>query len=170
MTENDTAKILMAITGVFSSFRPNEMTHPTWHRLLGGLSMSDVISALDSYVASGAEFAPTPGQLLKILERRALPEAEKVTPDEAWAMAISAASVGTLKGLNHERTLNAIQQIGFERLRYADLETALPFVRRDFITAYERSAERDEQQHEALPAAENIRQIINGLANRKMIQ
>lgn len=170
MTENETAKILMAITGLFGNFKPNEMTHPTWHRLLGALPFRDVISALDTYIATGAEFAPTPGQLLKILERRALPQGDLVTPDEAWAMAVSAAQVGSLDGLKHERTLAAIEQVSFHRIRYADIETELPFVRRDFIAAYERSAERDETQREALPAASKITAIVNNLAERKMLQ
>lgn len=161
MTEQETGKILMAISGMFSNFKANEFTGPTWQRLMKDIPFSSVISALDSYIASGKEFAPTPGQLLEILRERALPEGDRVTADEAWAMAVSAAQIGSLKGINHARTLAAIEQVSFERIRYADLETGLPFVRRDFIAAYERAHERDEAKREVLPLEDRVRALVD---------
>lgn len=176
MTKEETSKILLALTGVFSNFRPNEMTLPTWHRLLGAIQMQDVINALDSYIATGAEFAPTPGQLIQLMQRKSLPEAEKITADEAWSMVEGVAS-GSCKPqsmafLQKEcpRAMAAASQIGWNRIRYADLEKEIAFVRRDFIQAFERTTERDALDRETLGAPEQVLSLVNTLAKMKSIQ
>ena len=175
MTKEETAKILLAITGVFSNFRPNEMTLPTWFRLLGAIQMQDVINSLDSYIATGAEFAPTPGQLIQLMQRKSLPQAEKITADEAWLMVENVAAASckpqSMAFLQREcpRAMASASQIGWNRIRYSDLEKEMSFVRRDFIQAYERTIERDALERQALTAPEQVVSIVNGLANQKGI-
>lgn len=176
MTKEETSKILLAITGVFSSFRPNEMTLPTWFRLLGAIQMQDVINALDSYIATGAEFAPTPGQLIQLMQRKSLPHSEKITPDEAWHMvervAAGSCNPQSMAFLQKEcpRGMAAASQIGWNRIRYADLEKEIAFVRRDFIAAYQRTTERDALERQALTAPEQVKALVNTLAEIKAIQ
>lgn len=170
MTSEETAKILLTLTGIFTNFRPNALTAPMWLRLLRDVPFPQVLSALDTYIGSGKEFAPTPGQLIEIMRERAKPSADRVTADEAWAMAVSAAQVGSLAGLTHQRTLSAIEQVGFKRIRYADEMAELPFVRRDFISAYETSAERDSDARAALPLAGEVKMMVSTLANQKLLQ
>ena len=176
MTKEETSKILLAITGIFSNFRANEMTLPTWFRLLGAIQMQDVIHALDSYIATGAEFAPTPGQLIQLMQRKSLPEAEKITADEAWQMVENVAG-GSCKPqsmafLQKEcpRAMAAASQVGWHRIRYADLEKEIAFVRLDFIQAYERTTERDALDRQALTAPEQVLNLVNSLAGQKAIQ
>lgn len=176
MTIQETSKILLAITGIFSNFRANEMTLGTWFRLLGAIEMQDVINALDSYIATGAEFAPTPGQLIQLMQRKSLPHAEKITPDEAWEM-VEITAAGSCKPqsmafLQKEcpRAMAAASQIGWNRIRYADLEKEIAFVRRDFIQAYQRTTERDALNRQALAAPEQVLALVNTLAGQKVIQ
>lgn len=170
MTAEETAKILLTLTGIFTNFRPNALTAPMWVRLLQDVPFPQVLSALDTYIGSGKEFAPTPGQLIEIMRERAKPLADKVTADEAWAMAVTAAQLGSLAGLNHQKTLNAIEQVGFKRIRYADEMSELPFVRRDFINAYEASSERDSKARAVLPLQGEVKLMVSTLANQKLLQ
>lgn len=176
MKNEETSKILLAIATVFSNFRTNEITLPTWHRLLKEFEYKNIIEALDSYIATGKEFAPTPGQLIQILKNKTTKGEALITPDEAWEIVVGVAASGCSENSMKQakercpKAIKAAGQIGWYRIRYADLERELAFVRRDFIDAYERGLERDDFMDNALPLDNRINTLVSDLANKKLLQ
>lgn len=148
MENKEIMKLLAVIAGCFQQFAPNENTLPTWSLILKSVPYEEGYKAIIAYVREGHAFAPNPGQILKIIKDC---EALKVPlAEDVWQMVIECAKNGRLSEEIEANTLfmNAIRSVGFDRVRLADLESELPFVRRDFIEYYNRSLERIAIQNE----------------------
>lgn len=168
MTPTEIAKLVQITQGNYPNWKPSEITPEVWLELLKDFPWDAIKKALKIYMSQPHEFAPNPGQLIGIIKQRCAPH--KLTPDEAWSIAVGASCSGRLHEID-PRAAAAAQQVGVSRIRYADLETEIPFVRRDFIAAYERMEERDDLvQQTSLPSETNLLEMINGLAAKKQIQ
>ena len=85
MTREETQELLATVSVYFTNFRPENKTATinAWYRFTEYYSKNALYMALDEYTLSGAEFAPTIGQLINIIADKAT-ETEYMDAAEAW--------------------------------------------------------------------------------------
>lgn len=106
----------------------------------------------------GRAFFPTPGEVQTYIVR--LRTGEKPSGDEVWVKLLACAAKGD--ELAAARVVDgnpagqkALRRVTFHSLRYANIETELPWVRKEFIQSYDDHTERAEKNgHIELTQAE----------------
>lgn len=95
MEKNQFSAIMTFISQIYG---PSKFNFPTgnknldqaksraWYSVLGGFDFEVVMGAVKKYIATGAEWPPNPGQILKLMQ------GENITGPEAYALAMEAAS------------------------------------------------------------------------------
>lgn len=118
-----------------------EFTIAVWARAFRGISPAAVSAAAEEWVARSNK-EPTPAdirELALLFENRH----QRVLPEVAWEELVKAAQQGlTLQQVSkrfrkYPRVVQAIRSVGWDRVRMADTIKEIPFVRRDFLNAYE---------------------------------
>ena len=148
-----------------------------WHKLFENEDPQKFQAAVTALVTEpGRVFFPTPGEVTAMMMKLERPT--EPSPDELWTIACKGASAGmSIEAAedhmrqHSKRAARALRSVGWERIRYADFDRDLPFVRRDFIEAL-RSAERyDEEQTsrmEAISCLQKIQAGIGGAAGKRL--
>lgn len=67
MTQQDANKIIILLTAAYPNFQPDTMAASLWLRKLMGLNFHDVERAVDAYIDTPAQFAPSIGQLKQLV-------------------------------------------------------------------------------------------------------
>jgi len=172
MTEQDVRKILMAIRVVYPSLEISGVTVGVWYHLLRDQDAAEIGAALNSYMRQSHEFPPKPGELINLVRRAK--EGPKRTAAEIWALIVRAASASRpIEALRAEladdsTAIRALDSIGYDRVRYGNLERDLPFCRRDFIHAYEGMEQRDEKERPLIEYRDiRLRELVSDTAKRK---
>lgn len=156
---------------VFPSVTLSEPAFRAWHKLFENEDAQKFQAALTALVKeAGRVFFPTPGEVTAMLLKLGAPL--EPSPDELWALACSCASAGLSieaaedhMRIQSKRAARALRSVGWERIRYADFERELPFVRRDFIEALKSSERFEDEQTtrmEALSCLQKLQRNISG--------
>lgn len=157
----DEAKTIIGIlVAVFPRhIEPSKTLINVWQGVLSEWSFDEVHKALKAFLSTDAEFPPLPGQIHQtILKSRAKPASQ------VWAEVLKLAgqslSLSQVKErLENERALRAIEAIGWDRIRYANTEKDLPFIRKDFERMYAENSEHEQQQKIAI-GRDEAKQIV----------
>lgn len=118
-------------------------------------------SLMGCIMGPNSRFFPTPGDVRNELIRLTQPAIARATGDEIWQRLVALASQGTSfdqveAELDGNRAAQiALRSVSWEAIRYANIETQLPFVKRDFLRAYSEISEADQADERlALPGTE----------------
>ena len=160
------AVILAQASSVFSNYTLTKEAIKTWHSLFANTDLEEFHAAMRTCVKEpGRSFFPAPGEVNKIIlqaKRLNLPDA-----DEAWSRLLSFASGGNssaayeyLRG--NEVGLRALDRVTFHSLRYADIETELPWIRKEFISSYNEISQSIESKEAVYIGREEAKAILNG--------
>lgn len=134
------AVVLAQASSVFSNFTLTKEAIKTWHSLFSETSLETFHAALRICIKEpGRSFFPTPGEVNKIILKMKM--AEIPDGDEVWCTLLNYASGGAEDLadkylMNNEAGQRALRQVSFHALRYSDIETELPWVRKEFLRAY----------------------------------
>lgn len=111
----------------------------------------------------GREFFPTPGVVRKYLETK------ESCAEEEWMELQSLAQRGVkmfeLNSMYGEDSLvmKAVRSVGWDRIRLSDYEKELPFVRKNFISAYNSMHESDSHNDRVQIGREEARNVLGSL-------
>lgn len=160
------AVILAQASSVFSNFTLTKEAIKTWHSLFSDTDIEAFHAAMRTCVKEpGRSFFPTPGEVNKIIlqaRKLNLPDA-----DEAWTNLLRFAAGGDSSGAykylaGNEAGLRALDRVTFHSLRYADIETELPWIRKEFISSYNEISESIEKKEQVYIGRDEARAILNG--------
>lgn len=170
MTKKEIATLLVIVATAYQNYSISETTVDLWNEIIGGMDFDLAKKSLKVYISQGKDFAPNPGHIKQIAIRLTNPIELAQTAGEAWELCCMAASGS---GTDHPdlsaRGRAAARQVGWDRIRYADQDTDLPFVRNNFIRAFNDLEERADAiaAQAALPA---LATNLIGMTKPKRIQ
>lgn len=147
------------LVNCYNWFRPadEEIAIAVWCDVLEGLPPKSIYPAVKHWCRTNSK-EPTAADIRAIIEQSANRKRNPVAA-VAWDELVRAAEEGLSferveqRFRKYPRVIAAVRSIGWERVRYADLLTELPFVRRDFLAAYKEISE-DAEQYRRFSAAE----------------
>lgn len=170
MTRDEVKLLVMGVKAVFQSrFEVTPELLDMWQAVLGAQSYADGQQAVLVFLSGDNKFPPLPGEINQIIAKRN--QAEIPLGVEVWEQCVSFARQGRGDGYvrgqfaDNNRALSAIRAVGWDRIRYADLETELPFVRKDFIAYYDRMVEYDGER-QMLLTSDEARGVLKSLASQ----
>lgn len=164
------AVILAQASSVFSNFTLTKEAIKTWHSLFSDTGFEQFHAALRICVKEpGRSFFPTPGEVNKIIlkmDKLQIPDA-----DEVWTTLLRFASGGDELGarkylIDNEAGERALNQVSFHSLRYSDIETELPWIRKEFMKAYQEISENAEQRDYIAIGREQAKNILSNLTKQ----
>lgn len=136
---------MTTVLGVAAEFFPTVSVTPqmakAWLILFQNRDAMEFGSAMMAVCAEpGRKFFPTPGELTA----RLLGVASQSSAEEAWELCLRLASK-SLDWDDAEKELQARSRaaahaafsVGWDRVRYSDIERELPFIRKNFLSAFE---------------------------------
>lgn len=167
MTKEETKKLIFGIQAVYGTLEVTPVLVDVWHAVLERWPYMLVHSAVLQYLSEAHEFPCKPGQINQRcinLNRRAL---DIPTGGELWEQLCGFARSGldqleVVKRLEGNRAaIAAVRQVGFDRIRYGDIEHELPFIKKDFERHYNEQLERDVARETVagLPAEDGRREL-----------
>lgn len=147
MNANELKTILGIITGAYPTLFDPKTSGIAWQLVLGDCEFSDVTQALKIYLSQANQYPPTPGQINQLIldSKNLLP-----TAGEVWGEILKLCSMsqsytqGQEYFKDNNSALRAIRAVGWDRIRYADIENELDFLRKDFERIY-----KEQIPHEA---------------------
>ena len=97
--------------------------------------------------ADERKYPPDCGSICKVIRSLRKTDDDLMTADEAWrrAMEISCIRPKVIPADCPDRLRMCISVVGLDRIAYSDSVKELPFVRRDFLAAWDRFKARDEE-------------------------
>ena len=136
----ETAVILNKAASVFPHKTFTELEMKTWYELFSELEPKVFLSSiLHAVKTPGRTFFPTPGEVCEVLAD--LKSLAELSADEAWQAVCELARNGG--ALGDSKACKAAKIVGWDRIRLEPFE-ALPFLKKEFVRAYERILEREE--------------------------
>lgn len=172
--------IMAPIWILFEKDAPSDMVIRAWANLFSEVEPVVFAKALKAAALEpGRRFFPRPGEVTQKIQEMREATGEGVSPEGAWDMVLSMAAASlsfdrVKKQLeNYPEIIGAVRQCGWENIRYADVETKLPFIRKTFLEHMER--EMDRRQAVAPHSVGMLGQdslpmdLIEGLAKIKLI-
>lgn len=176
MNKPELTKLLTLIAaGYPASFIITPFTNELWEETIGGMDYELAKRAFKIYIKQGKDFPPNPGHIQKIAIDITTPIERKLTPAEVWERCVALAcrglsSIEAADALSdNPRAVSAVRQVGWDRIRYADIGKDLDFVRKDFVRYYSEMEERDIEEHEALALSQTASEMIQ-LASPRAIR
>lgn len=175
MNKPELTKLLTLVAaGYPANFIITPFTNELWEETIGGMDYELAKRAFKIYVKQGKDFPPNPGHIQKIATEISTPIQRKLTPAEVWERCVALASRGLSSAdasealSDNPRAVSALRQVGWDRIRYADIMTELDFVRKDFVRYYSEMEERDIDEHKAISLSQAANEMI-GMAMPKAI-
>lgn len=163
------------ILGKYSLTYPNAtMTKETikvWHELFESETAENFLSAIRTACKEpGRQFFPTAGEVAAIL--KTIKHGPKQLAGDVWNLIIKSCEGGsyTKKDLindleGNEAAISATRQVGYNRIRLADIYDELPWIRKEFLKAYEEFDERNEQAEQVRIGTDEAKRILDRLPN-----
>jgi len=164
MNIKETALILAQVSVTFPNFTLTSEAIKAWYGLFQNEAYEVFHSAMRLAVKEpGREFFPTPGQIQKIITEIKLGELPHA--DEVWTKVLQFASQGNEAGAREylkgnvagERALN---RVSFRSLRMANVDTELPWLRKEFIQSYTEHTELDARVKFITIGRDEARQLL----------
>lgn len=171
MEISETALILGKYCLTYPNTTMTKEAITVWHELFESETAENFLSAIRTACKEpGRQFFPTAGEIAAIL--KTIKHGPKQLAGDVWNLTIRACqnSGYTKKDLIRDLTgnqaaISAIRQIGFDRIRFADIEEELPWLRKEFFKAYEDFDERNEHVEQVKIGREEAKRILEGLPN-----
>lgn len=120
-------------------------TERAWLSLLEPFSADEVEAVITGMASEGREFAPTPGEIRRVLDQATLQARglDAPDPDEAWAEVRSTAKRGgiTHPQWSHEAIADAVKALGWREYRNS-MEADEGIWRAHFLRFYETAVKR----------------------------
>lgn len=175
MTRDETKQILMRIESTFPNWKPNGnlgFVIDTWAEYFGAFRYEDVLAALRAYVVTDRSgFAPSPGQLIGMLDMRN--QGKDLNEMEAWALVSNALRNGTY-GAEQEfaKLPGPVQKAvgspsNLRNWAQTDMESVENVIQSNFMRSY-RTVLKREQDLRKMP--ENVRELLVGVTERTGIE
>lgn len=168
MDIKETGALLTIIAEAYQNFTPSETTASVWASILGDVTALDAKKAILEIVRVD-KYPPTPARVLEVVrEGMAQPEEQ---PSIIWERLVQLASQGERgKAIfdAHEspRVKSALYSIGgFSYLRRAEI-SSLPYIRRDFLTAYQERKTFEEKRI----ASQKVIDLVNLVSEKKQLK
>ena len=167
MNSEELGKLLGRVIGSYQNFILTPLTNELWAEAIGHLDYEVAVKALRIYVAQGKDFPPNEGHIRKIAAQLLTPIEHRVTAGEVWEQCVAAAARSLTRDAVAEqfqgnpRALSAIRQVGWDRIRYADIQTELDFVRKDFIRLYDEMEDRDNEEQRAIALPDLAKNLVS---------
>jgi len=176
MKLSEMSMILLHASALYQNATLSEPTIRMWHSLFEEEAAHKFKAAFLALVKqSGRVFFPTPGEVVGMLRTM---QSNDLPAEELWVKACEVASSGcdsaqmsAHMGRYSKRAVAALNSIGWDRVRYADLESEIHFVRRDFLAAmegYQKNEELEISKDDAKRMLSQIATDISG-ANRRRL-
>lgn len=174
MELSETAVILGKYSQVYRQALTEDLIR-VWHDLFANETKEVFLTALRTACKEpGRQFFPTPGEVQAVI--KTLKNGQKELGGEVWADIMRYAH-NSRSGYDHfskdygrnRAAVAALRQIGFERVCHADLETEIPWLRKEFLKAYEDFQERDEQTEHVQIGHEEAKKILASLPVSKLL-
>lgn len=67
MNQNEARNLLMGIKAVYQNFQLSEVLPDLWNELLTGITYSEALDGIKTFMRSGSKFAPVPGEIIEIV-------------------------------------------------------------------------------------------------------
>lgn len=165
--------LILTKAAICLNFNLTEQHILTWYEMFFNEKKEDFYAALKALVKQpDRKFFPTVPEVAAALEL--LKNGQQITPAEAWAKILAYAAqskheheIEQLEA-NNPTLINAMKQVEYSKIRYADIEKDLPFLKAAFIRAY--SAKHAEGSTiERIGISKNENEILQKLGlNKKM--
>ena len=140
----------------------------TWHDFLGLYPESKVMAATKKLI-SEKEWPPTPGEIMKQIEKLQMPEEEKLTGAEAWSQLVQA--IQKYGRYNQKEMLDSLPERVANAARIVGLEVIYmnndSFIQNRYINTYNQMQDRDHER-EMLPG--NIKSDVKRIERGKVKQ
>ena len=158
MNQQETAKILVSMAMAYPNYKPEnkEATIVFWQSIFAGYEYAEVSRALHDYIVSNTSgFAPSPGQLMALMNRSDV--YEYPSDMDAWIMVRRALDDGYYHAAERFAELPEVvqQAVGSpENLRnwsQTDLDSVETVVQSNFLRSYRTTVQRD-QDYRRMPA------------------
>lgn len=168
MNVSETKAVLRILEESFQGFSPTEETVNVWAAVLADLPPSDAKKAALEICRTDTR-VPCPSRLLEAA--RGQIQGHEEPPSMIWERIVNLATQGERGKVIFEahespRTKSAVYTAGgFDYIRRVDLDR-LPFVRRDFLTAYEERRGYEQKRIES----QKVIELVNLVAEKKMIK
>jgi len=171
MTLEDVTKILGLAKLVFPNVSLSREAFRMWHKLFEDHDAAKFNAAILALIKEpGRVFFPTPGEVIGMMQ--GIDSREKCAPESLWEIAVNLACRGlSLKAATSEmlkyskRAARALRSVGWDRIRYADTITELPFVRKEFLSAVESIKENENEQLSRTEAASMLSRIAGNVSS-----
>jgi hypothetical protein len=152
MTKDETKKLLMGIQAVFPTFDVSALLLGVWASVLEYWPYETARAAVMAYLGEPVQFPPRPGdinerciKLTKALDGR--PPAAAAFADVCKCASQSMGETQVQETFaDNPSALAAIRQVGYQRIRYANLETELTWLKKDFERHYNDHSEHEVKQ------------------------
>lgn len=174
MKREEIAKILVAAACVFPTVTLTPDAINIWFTLFKQVEAKVFYAALFVCIKeAGRKFFPTPGEVNEILLRDSI---RHITAEEVWEFAVSQAARSQscfsetqklILGEFLENAETAARSVGWSRIRFANTESELCFVRRDFINTFNSTLERDQVWNQAQIESTEKKILIDDIEARK---
>lgn len=160
---------------LFSNLSISPELVKVWHGLFRSESMQDFQAALESAVKKpNQKYFPTPGEVqleLNNLHCKRFPEAGLI-----WETLLTYAQQGfelskVLQLLDdNEPAKSAVRQVGWQAIRLSNIQTELPWRKKDFQTFYDSACESFEASGRIQISHEQSKAIINQIPGANKIK
>lgn len=170
MTIEEVKSIFRIFEQSFPDFIASEEKAKVWSVVLADVSFSDAKMATIEICRSDKRF-PVPARLLEVIRNNKKQSSIEEPPESIWERLMKLAQRGDVGEEEFEakesaRTKKAVGSIGgFRHLRYGDL-SSMPFVRRDFIAAYNEFVGYEQKKI----ANEQLKELVSNLAEMKLLK
>jgi hypothetical protein len=138
----------------------------SWAELFAEYSVEHFHAALQSAVRKpGQQFFPTPGQVQA--ELNTLCGIKFAEAGIVWEQLLRFAASGyplgqVLESLgSNDPAKSALRQVGYDVIRLADIESELPWKKKEFISAYKEFQEKYEQTSRVEISHEQSKKLLN---------
>jgi hypothetical protein len=137
MNNEETKKILAAISAVYTNAKFNAGSVAIWSALFKEIAYSDVEQACFDFFKTPAQFPPVPGDIFASLQKKALSQFPSAT--DAWQEVMRIASPYKRKERStlDDQIQRVMRGIGWERVERADVDKELPWLKKAFVEAYQ---------------------------------
>ena len=148
MNREQTKALLLAVRAVYPSLEVSSVLLGVWVAVLGRWSYEQAHAAVLAYLSEPHEFPPKPGEVNELCIRLARKAHGEPTAGAAWVeiCGYASASMPLQKVFEIIGDFGpfaaAVRQVGYDRIRLANIENELRFIQRDFERYYAEAQER----------------------------
>lgn len=149
MTKDEAKKVIIAVQSVYPAMEISAVLVGVWYGVLRRWPYEAVHAAVLAYLSEPHDFAPRPGDINERCIRLTKRIDHRPSAASAFQTICQYARGSVPHGyVEHEfrdnpAALAALRAVTYDRIRFANIETELKFVQRDFERNYDDAIERE---------------------------